>query len=695
MRFITGTRNAFALPLFLIFCGYLIVNISFPNNRTPLYPYEKVEVLTSDSLLSSLYRRKIEQDFFNFYSHFCYINAHFNNPSSFEDTLGNIISRKDGEIIYYYLDLSRSSDSVLVEIGKLGHGLCLLLINDLEGCQRILLQVNSQKTKWFNYIQGLLFFNKCDYEKAIKHFERELNLSKQLDKEIFPKLVYIYTRAKNDKGLLELLNNDRSKKFVKNDKANKIYYKYHIWSKYVENHFNYFADKFTYTSFFVAFLIGIIWSIYLLKLNVFKDCKWYYFSFSLIFGMGFTFGTFFLSDYNKIVLANSLNGEYLNDLFYCVFGIGLIEESVKILPVLLLVVTNRIKEPYEYILYACASALGFAFIENLIYFDDSMGNGIIHGRALTAVVGHMVDSTFAAYGLILCKFKYKRTYVFLLFPVFLLLASISHGLYDYWLFFNLKLIFIPYFLFTTTIWIILINNSLNNSSKFNYQHKFNPDDTQLFLTTSLTLVLIVEYIIAGYKYGSSQANDSLISATFGGSIYILFFAFKFIKIDLIPNYWRPIRLNNSDLDSADSFTNILRFFASPFSANSIESLNFVGLSIIIRSSLHNKELKPFLRKQINCEIITRITLYEVKNSDNIIADPFWYLSKLESSLYLNEIICEYILIKFRDKNPSFKKQSELFVYFKAVPLSTDLENGKLMESTFPSFGWAIVTQRAD
>ena len=87
-----------------------------------------------------------------------------------------------------------------------------------------------------------------------------------------------------------------------------------------------------------------------------------------------------------------------------VFGIGVIEEFVKFVPFLIILkFTKIINEPIDYIMYASLSALGFAFVENFNYFDDGSIN-IIHSRALTASIAHMVFSSLVVYGLILAKY---------------------------------------------------------------------------------------------------------------------------------------------------------------------------------------------------------------------------------------------------------------------------------------------------
>jgi RsiW-degrading membrane proteinase PrsW (M82 family) len=121
---------------------------------------------------------------------------------------------------------------------------------------------------------------------------------------------------------------------------------------------------------------------------------------------------------------------FVGDLVYCVFGIGVIEETVKIIPFLIMFkFTREINESVDYVIYAAVSALGFAFMENLIYFQDS-GLDSITGRALICAVGHMSYSCIAVYGLFYCVYRKNGRHKLLYFAASFAAAVLFHGFYD-------------------------------------------------------------------------------------------------------------------------------------------------------------------------------------------------------------------------------------------------------------------------
>ena len=169
---------------------------------------------------------------------------------------------------------------------------------------------------------------------------------------------------------------------------------------------------------------------------------------------------------------SSITGDPFNDFWYCVGVIGFSEEFIKLIPwVVFAIFSRKIKEPYDYILYACASALGFAFTENLYYLEESHN---ISGRSVLSTVGHMFDATLVAYGLILAKYRchqiWKKIGVILLF---FFLSCLSHGFYDYLLISPAQkgklFITIIFFLLSLHFWMFMMNNAMNNSSFYDFK----------------------------------------------------------------------------------------------------------------------------------------------------------------------------------------------------------------------------------
>ncbi len=110
--------------------------------------------------------------------------------------------------------------------------------------------------------------------------------------------------------------------------------------------------------------------------------------------------------------------------------VALVEELCKLAPLALLgAFDKRIDEPFDWVVYAVASALGFAAVENLYYVADG-GVGTALARALTAVPSHALDGTLMGYHLALASVagsngeRIRRRVLALLEP------TLWHGAYD-------------------------------------------------------------------------------------------------------------------------------------------------------------------------------------------------------------------------------------------------------------------------
>jgi RsiW-degrading membrane proteinase PrsW (M82 family) len=89
-------------------------------------------------------------------------------------------------------------------------------------------------------------------------------------------------------------------------------------------------------------------------------------------------------------------------------GIALLEEGAKRLGLELLIRRDpHVNEPFDWIVYSVAVALGFATLENLLYvLPGGAGTGFV--RALTAVPAHALNGTLMGHRLALAQLEPER-----------------------------------------------------------------------------------------------------------------------------------------------------------------------------------------------------------------------------------------------------------------------------------------------
>ena len=119
--------------------------------------------------------------------------------------------------------------------------------------------------------------------------------------------------------------------------------------------------------------------------------------------------------------------------FSAFFSSAGIEESVKFLFLYFLVFKNdNFNEPFDGIVYGIFIALGFAWLENIIYvFHKELGGyETALARAVFSVPGHALFGLEMGYYLALAKYYHKKTDLIKTFIVPYLL----HGIYNYIIF---------------------------------------------------------------------------------------------------------------------------------------------------------------------------------------------------------------------------------------------------------------------
>lgn len=104
-----------------------------------------------------------------------------------------------------------------------------------------------------------------------------------------------------------------------------------------------------------------------------------------------------------------------------------VEEAVKLVPVLLLTRTDLLDEPVDGVVYAGATALGFAAWEGLLFAQQGGDHWTLAARAVLAMPGHLCFSGLWGAAVGAAKFWGRYRWV----PPVWLAATGAHGLYDY------------------------------------------------------------------------------------------------------------------------------------------------------------------------------------------------------------------------------------------------------------------------
>lgn len=306
----------------------------------------------------------------------------------------------------------------------------------------------------------------------------------------------------------------------------------------------------TVLGFIFSAMISLLWIIYIRKLDIYEQESWKHIL--LVFVLScITIWLVFPITAAINNLGFELNGNPLNDFLYCVIAIGMVEELVKVIPVLIIIMNKRIiNESYDYLFYASVSALGFAFVENILYINSSEMYSVI-ARLLVASVAHMTFTTTIYYGVLLAKFKYIRRPNPLVYLIFFLIASLAHGFYDFWLinewasqYQGLTMLF---FIVSMHIWFTMLNNGLNISQFYDRSIPLRIDKIKAYLIYSLLMIFMSAFLVVGLLHGKEAANTFFWSNVISFGYFFIYIIYSHNRFKIVKGYIAPIEATSNFL----------------------------------------------------------------------------------------------------------------------------------------------------
>ena len=519
----------------------VLINV-LVNDPRPHGPHEIIalaEETGNPHVAKAQYFALIQEDFLNIAYHRGYITNHFKIPQ--EGVYG---TRRDDEAIFnQYLSYTKHDLPEIVDVGYYGLGYCYVNQGQPSKGFYTYLKVQNSKMPYLNNSIGFLYRRMGDLDRAKQFFYKEIKSNGHLE-GAYGNLAEILLEQKDFGELDELVKDNAKGVYI-----NSYYKRYSSLSnrhyiEYLELTFDY--EHVTVSGLLAAALICLAWLIYLRKLDVFEPERWVSVLSMLALGIVFSVLCGPLYDILEHQFQFVLTGDLAGDLIFCIFGIGLLEESVKLIPFLLfLKFSSAINESVDYPIYASIAALGFASAENLLYFDDA-GLPRIAQRALSTVLLHMAWTAIAAYGIIYAKYKKKRRIA----PYFLLtffFAVLLHGVYDFWLVgqgIPLWVAWPFYYLvlfYCIGIYANILNNALNQS-EFNPLQQDVVVDLTRYLAYALSGIITLQYILVGVNKGPSFANLNFLWTVVLSYILILIILLSLGQMKIKKAIWRPLFL---------------------------------------------------------------------------------------------------------------------------------------------------------
>ena|ERR1700741_201879 len=402
----------------------------------------------------------------------------------------------------------------------------------------------------------------------------------------------------------------------------------------------------------LALYVSWIWVDYLRRVDLFEREKLHHLI--LVFAAGAVF-PFLIDVFHNYILSPEvkLTGEFVNDFAYSVVIIGLVEEVVKFLPLLILLLFFRriLNEPVDYLVFAAVSALGFAFHENIIYIQQ-YGIGVIGTRSVLSVPGHIFDAALFAYGFVLYRFHPGENKV-LKVIAFIGLSALSHGFYDFWLINDTVpggfMITILYYFITISLFATVMGNCVNNSTFYHPKHIINSEKVARTLFIYYGILLVSLLIILAIGMGIHEAALFYLRFVFLRFLILAILILRLSRFKIIPGRWNKLKfefpfslfITGTKGFQIPNIYNPSSLFLSSFVHIRVkgESFNETHINAFYEESFELHPVttrKSFLQKKRNAFIEKKLFLFD---------DETFYLVKI----YITGDDARHFLLKAKTK----------------------------------------------
>ena len=617
----------------------------------------------------------LAKDSLNYDLHFKYVDTYRKYVDRQRKRINYDISKfvnsdLNRDITSFYQNLKNSDDTVQHDIG-------LLFLSfhrnnmgyEVRYIQPDLDNIYNKQVPYYNYVRGLTYFRSYDWflvDSAENHLLASIEQGEAVESS-YHTLGRLYWSSDQEDKLQPLIEDQEIEHYLPVWMSRTYHFNNFDISGYWSDVFDAEISEINIYGASAAFLILVIWIILIVRLDIYEKEKWHHLLITFLLGIVTMQLLYPLHD----ILWNYFDyyrpSYPVSDLAYMVISIGMVEEFVKILPVLIMLKFSKgINEPFDYILYPAVSALAFAFVENMGYFNFG-GLQNIDVRGVTCCIVHMAFSATVGYGLMLGTYR-KKYNKYLLFGLFFFIAASLHGLYDFWLmdWWAVEYSWVTWLIFFLCVHLLAIytNTTLNISNFYSEKVNFRNDRLKYWFIVSLISILMIGYVVNALVFGPEYATVYHQREFRMLFFFILFIAVTMTSMDILRGYVKSI-----------SFP--LAFLL--FKHNKKHDLggNWIELEVSNKFSL-KEDLIEDLSEFNQLALLQKQFIVE--------NNPSGALVQLWKPLNTDEFIPHQILLipEWQDKSLTDLKKTLVKVFL--IPNNLDLDKPLLEESDFQFVG---------
>lgn len=290
-----------------------------------------------------------------------------------------------------------------------------------------------------------------------------------------------------------------------------------------------------------ALMLAFIWAAYLRRINIFSRITWIQVIITTVSGGLFTLVVIYLDlpEFKQI----DQQSVTVQKLVYYVYNVALMEEACKFAALLLSIILFQrwFREEPNYIIYAALTALGFATVENFIYFYKH-GVSLVYMRGMMSTFSHIIGNSIIA-GFMVTGLR-KNIGVAILYSIIgILVATLIHGFYNFFISLGGKLFFIVtliIFAIEIEVWSTLVNNFLNFSRRINVKKSIDRNTLQKFLFISFMIAGTLQLAGLLYESGWPEGIYLHLNLLTEELIITLILVVRITRFTIVPRQWKII-----------------------------------------------------------------------------------------------------------------------------------------------------------
>lgn len=538
---------------------------------------------------------------------------------------------------------------------------CLAFFDERPHAARALLDsISTRDLDGLAYLNGRVAIKLKENDRACSFFKQEIARGGMIEEA--------WRFAILCEGPISAARIEKVKEEVGNSAIPNKYYRYIQYSNgtiggYFRAVFQQWVNGFHFPGVIVALLVLILWSVYLMQLNRLAEVRYSAQLLALVGGIASVVFVFIMGDVFHFSFGMGYQHSPLGTFLRTIFDIGLIEETSKLIPVVLVLLVFRKSDwsPASIVALASMAGLGFTFSEDSSYFD-SKSLDIITSRSLITGCLHMAWSSIAVYGFVQFKFRSTQRGKYWLIVFYFLLAVVLHGLYDYWLIedtvYRLRFLSIVISALSILLWVTFYTNALNNSNAYAKRDVSGMSRLNIGLLVIFSGIIYLEYLVNALIYGPSPAWEVFSQNFESALIAVPVLAFSLSAIDIAPGGWISVdTLINRYIQPGRELFNC-RFKLRPYSRTADVGSLFPETGRIVK----------------------RLTIQE---------DNAWYL--FESSI---EHVRQAVLIRAKKEATNLVK-GESIVHVRLPSADLDLDRTDFELAEFKFLGWGVLEVESD